>query len=93
MSKKINSRTLFGSALTGSVLFFGASISLTGCAQLKNRFDLFAPISPETAAAKLSKDGTYRDEYGIVHAYKDQAGMDQPISELLSVPLPLGGTK
>jgi hypothetical protein len=93
MNAKHRFRTRLQKGLASAVVLFGAGVSLAGCAQMKDRFDMFAPISPETAAAGASKDGSYRDEYGIVHAYKDQAGTDRPIGDLLSTPIPFGGTK
>jgi hypothetical protein len=72
---------------------FLAAISQAGCSQLKDRFDLFAPVSPEMERAKMSKDGTYRDEYGLTHSYKDAAGSDRPLSDYLTPTIPLGGSK
>jgi hypothetical protein len=78
-------------SLAGAFVLLGASVSLAGCAQLQDRFSLFAPISPETAGARGSNAGSYRDEYGVVHSYSDQAGSDRPISDYLT-PKALSGS-
>jgi hypothetical protein len=77
--------------LASAILVLGACASLAGCAQLQDRFSLFAPISPETAGARGSNAGGYRDEYGVVHSYSDQAGNDRPISDYLT-PKALSGS-